>query len=805
MKNSIYFLSFLFFFLSYIFDTKGQNQINQSNVEINKLSDSQLQKIIQELNARGLTLEQAADFARSQGASQNQIDLLLKRIKGQGNTAKDSIQDKETVDNVTNTAEKKLSTKTKFVITEKNKKIFGYQLFNSEHLSFEPSINIAVSPDYVFGIGDKIAINVWGASQTNYQLTINRNGSIIIPDLGPVFLSGISFEKGQNLIKSRLASIYNGMTGTSPTTWAEVSLGEVRSIKINVIGEINAPGTYTLPSTSSAFNALYLSGGPNENGSFREIKLIRDGVNYKLIDVYDFLIKGDPTANIQLRDQDIILVPAFNSRVELDGQVKRKGLYETKEGESLGNVLDFAGGFGEKAYSQSVSIIRNNEKEREVRTVGSENFKTFVLKNGDYIKVDSILSRYSNRVSITGAVFHPGNYELTDGMKLSDLIKKTDGLREDAFLNRVIITRLREDRTLESISVDLKEVINGKGDVLLHKEDKIRINSIQEMKDEKKVEINGEVIKPATFNYLENMTLGDIIFMAGGFKDGADLSGIEVTRRLSYEQASKVTDQMNEIFQFTISRDLKISEKDASFKLEPFDVIFVRKAPGYRDQGTFLINGEVTYTGNYAISNKNERISDAIKRAGGLTPGAYINGATLTRNMNLSAAEIERKKHLMKIDTTLKDTLLIEAKTYPVGIELNKILENPGSNIDLLLQSGDVINIPRELQTVKVSGSVMNPIALTYQKKLSFRNYISLAGGFSDLAKESKAYVIYPNGNTATTHGFIFKRNPKLTPGAEIIVPQRPDRKNNDNALKWASMASALSTLLIALTTLSKL
>ena len=785
----------------------GQITTNPATVDINALNDAQIQKIMQEITSRGLTQEQAITLAKAQGATQTQIDQLLTRIQQQPLNPNDSVTTTKTPNRpITTTQKASTPTKPKVAISEKTKKIFGFQLFNSENLSFEPSVNIPIPQNYILGIGDQISISVWGASQTRYQLSINKNGSIIIPDIGPVYLSGTTFEKGQALIKNRLMSIYSGMAGQFPNTWAEVSLGEIRSIKINVIGEINTPGTYTLPATASAFNALYLSGGPNENGSFREIKLIRDGQTFKIIDVYAFLINADPEANVQLREQDILFVPAYSARVEMDGEVKRKGLFEIKTSETLTDLVRFAGGFGDKAYTYSMTVLRNNRKEKEVRTVPNEDFGKFNLQNGDYIKADSILNRFSNRVSISGAVFHSGNFELTPGMMLSDLIKKADGLKEDAFMNRGLISRLKNDKSPENISFDIKEIMQGKNDIPLRKEDRVQINSIFEMREARSIEISGEIQKPASFPFQENMTLGDLIFKAGGFKEGADLSVIEVTRKLSYEQAAKVTEKMNNIFQFSISRELQLSSADAAFKLLPFDAVYVRRAPGYRETGTFQISGEVAYAGIYAISDKNERISDAIKRAGGVIRGAYVNGATLTRTYKLSTAEIEKKKQLMKMDTTLKDSLLTMAKSYPVGIELNKILETPGSNIDLLLQPGDEINIPQELQTVKVSGSVMNPLALTFQKNLTLRNYINSAGGYSYLAIKSKTYVVYPNGNTATNRGlFFFRSSPKLTPGAEIIVPRRPEKKETDSVLKWISMASTMSTVAIAIATLLKL
>jgi len=806
MRLSYLLLMLLMLFLTMEQKAYSQSNVNPSTVDVNNLSDAQIQRIMQEIQSRGLTQDQAITLAKAQGASQTQIDQLMMRIQQQQMNPSDTLSTNKSDFPSANQTKKSYTTpKARVFVSDKTKKIFGYQLFNSQNLSFEPAVNIPIPRDYILGISDQLSINVWGASQTKYQLTIDKNGAITIPDVGPVYLAGLSFEKGQSLIKSRLMAIYSGMAGEYPNTWAEVSLGAVRSIKINVIGEINAPGTYTLPSTASAFNALYLSGGPNENGSFREIRLIRDGVTFKTIDVYDFLINADPTANVQLREQDILYVPNYKTRVEIAGEIKRKGIFEIKTTETMSDLIRFAGGFGDKAYTHALTVIRNNDREREVRSVASTDFGKFALQNGDSISADSILNRFSNRVAIKGAVFHPGNYELTPGLKLSDLIKKADGLREDAFMSRGLISRIKEDNSPENISFDLNEVMKGSNDILLRKEDKVLIRTIFQMREKRTVNIVGEVMKPDSLEYQDNMTLGDLIFKAGGFREQADISVVEVSRRLSYEQAAKVTDKMNDIFQFALTRDLKLSPTDAAFKLMPFDEVYVRRAPGYRDQGTFMITGEVIYAGTYAISDKNEKLSDAIKRSGGLIPGAFTSGATLTRIHKLSAAEIDKRKQLQKMDSTLIDTLYTDKISYPVGIELNKILAAPGTSIDLLLQPGDVINIPRELQTVKVSGSVMNPLALTYKKRLNLGNYINMAGGFDEQARKSKTYVIYPNGNTATTRGFIFKRTPRITPGAEIIVPKKPEKKDNGNAMKWISIASAMSTLAIAIATLVKL
>jgi protein involved in polysaccharide export with SLBB domain len=782
----------------------GQNVVNPASVNVNELSDSQIDRIIQEMQTRGLTEDQAVALARSQGASQTQIDQMLVRIQqrqmSQGSTFTTGTS---TTLKPSEFKSPLISGKKPIKATEKNKKIFGFNIFNSENLTFEPSANIPTPKDYTLGIGDQVVITVWGASQSHLQLIIDQNGSVTIPDIGPVYLSGVTFEKAQALIKNRLMEIYSGMAGQYPNTWAEVSLGGLRSIKVNVLGEINAPGTYTLPSTASAFNALYLSGGPNENGSFREIRLIRDGETVHTIDVYDFLINANPAANVQLRDQDIIFVPTSKTMVQISGPIKRGGFFEIKPAERIKDLVRFAGGFSEMAYTGKLTIIRNNHREREVRDVTEPEFGSFALQNGDSIRVDSILNRFSNRVVIKGAVSHPGNFELTQGMKLSELIRKADGLREDAFMNRGLISRLKEDHTPENINFDLNEVMGGKNDIVLIKDDQVIIRSIFEMREERTVNIMGEVLKPQSFEFRENMTLGDLVFRAGGFLEDADLSFVELTRRLSYEEVAKVTDKVNEIHQFALTRDLKLSPTDAAFKLKPFDEVYVRRAPGFRDRGTVMVTGEVTYAGTYSIASKNERISDIIRRAGGFVPGAYIKGATLTRKREFSPAEMEKRKQLMK-DSILTDSLF-NNQTYSVGIEMDKIIAKPGSSIDLLLKSDDAISVPRQLQTVKVSGSVLNPLALTYEEHLSLRKYIDRAGGFASGAKKKKAYVIYPNGTSASTKGVIFRWVPKVSPGSEIIVPPKPEKKGGDDTMKWISIAGLASSIAVSIATLVNL
>jgi len=499
----------VFVMLLFCAQVMGQNTMNPASVNVNELSDSQIDRIIREMQSRGLTEDQAIALAKAQGASDAQIEQLSARIQQRQMNQGSEVTSESTPSVKTgNIKTRTLSRKAVVTVSEKNKKIFGFNIFNSENLTFEPSANIPTPKNYTLGAGDQLAVTVWGASQSHLSLPIDQNGAVTIPDVGPVFLSGMTFEKAQMLIKNRLTSIYSGMAGQYPNTWAEISLGGLRSIKVNVLGEINAPGTYTLPSTASAFNALYLSGGPNENGSFREIRLIRDGETVKTIDVYDFLINANPASNFQLRDQDILFVPTSKTLVQITGQVKRGGYFEIAAGEKVSDLIRFAGGFAEGAYRGKLSLERNNHREREVHDIPESLFSAFALENGDLVRADSILNRFSNRVAIKGAVLHPGNYELVQGMKLSDLIKKADGLSENAFMNRGLISRLREDHTPENISFDLNEVMGGKTDILLNKEDEVTIRSIFEMREARKVNIIGEIQKPQAFDFQETMTLG---------------------------------------------------------------------------------------------------------------------------------------------------------------------------------------------------------------------------------------------------------------------------------------------------------
>lgn len=768
------------------------------NVNINNLSDQQIQQIVDEISERGLSQEQAVELARVRGASPTQISQLQSRIrelklKGPGTTVS-SMQQSDTPTDQT----APLSEKAPITPSPLNKKIFGFNFFNSQNLTFEPSVNIAIPENYVLGINDQLVINIWGASQQTYQLTVDNNGSIQIPDLGPVQVAGLEFREAEKRIRQRLIAIYSGMGGDRPNTFAEIGISNLRSIKVNVIGEVNAPGTYTLPATSSAFNALYLSGGPNENGSFRNIQVLRQNKVIAQIDVYDFLIHANTDHNITLRDQDILFIPTYNKRVAATGTFKREGYYELKDQENLNDLLSYTGGFSDQAYQNRLMITRTTGTQFKVEDVTQEEFGSFIPQNGDSIVAGEIIDRYENRVSISGAVFRPGTFELSEGMTLSELIAKAEGVKESVYSNRGVIIRLGDNLSPQTLAFHVPDILNGTDDLTLQREDQVIIQDIFSMREARFVRIYGEVLNPGQYPYRENMSMKDLLFLAGGFTEAASESFIELARRRDRQAASEVSDQLATLYQFTIGRDLVINKEDAQFQIQPFDYIYVRKAPSYNKQRTVTIQGEVVYPGPYSISSKTERVSDLLKRSGGLTPHAYSKGAILKR-MRTDDEIIKQSMH-----TALDDSLLESAQeqldeSYKLELRLESILSNPGTMEDYVLREGDEIIVPEVTQEVRITGEVLNPVGLAYQDNKSVKYYINRSGGFSSDAKKGKVFVIYSDGTTKVTKG-LFKRNyPHPEPGSQIVVPQKPERPTGDQTSRWLSIASAFSSVAIAI------
>ncbi|WP_421919712.1 SLBB domain-containing protein [Marinifilum sp.] len=790
-------------FSTCLLGVEAQNtNINPATVNVNALSEQQIEKIISEMEKNGMSLEEAMALARARGASQMQIDQMAQRIRDYKLNKQSGAEGVGSVRKSSNgsTTIVEVSPKKTFKATKKNKEIFGFQFFNSENLSFAPNVDVPVSDSYALGIGDEVNISVYGASQQTYVLSVQKNGSIVIPDLGPVNIYGLSFADASKKIKSRLISIYNGMKGDQPNTFADVSLGALKGVKVNVIGEVNLPGTYSLPATASVFNALYLAGGPNENGSFRVIDLIRDGKVINSVDVYAYLVDGQTQNNVQLRDQDVVMVRPYVNRIKVAGEFKRTGLFEAKDGEFVADILRYAGGFTHKAYTHRLDLYRNNTRTLSFVDVSADQYAEITLMNGDFIKAGAITERYENRINISGAVYRPGDYQLTEGMKLSELIAKAEGLKEEAFLERAVITRKKDDLSLEAISFSVRDVVSGKADIELQREDRVQISSIFDLREARTVEIVGEVQFPGTYAWAENMKIADLIFQAGGFLENAEVSSVEVSRVLDYNETKELSKSLLHTFQYGLDRNLKLDAEGAAFTLNAFDKVYIRRAPGYRPQSNVNVRGEVMYAGDYGITRKDEKVSDVIRRAGGITPEAYVKGASLRRRIELTDAEYQAKLAIAMQDTTMNPGDVEKVKYQIVGIDLPKIMSQPGCVEDLHVLNGDQLMVPSKLETVMVSGSVLNPVAHTYINKKKAKDYILGSGGFAQRAKKGKVYVLYANGTTAATKGGLLgRRFPRIEPGCEIIVPEKPEVDKAANASRWLAIASTLASLVTAI------
>jgi len=776
----------------------AQQDINPREIKVSELSDNQIRKIYDEMMNRGLSEQQAISLAMARGFTRQQINELKSRFEQLGDVSQTQ---NEPLNNGTDSSIfGEVSEKKEIAKTAERKKLYGFDFFNSELLTFEPSVNLPASKSYIIGSGDEFSIDIWGTSQQSYQLTVDNGGNLNIPNVGPVSVGSLTLEEAEKKIFNKLTLIYRDLANEQPKTFAHIYLAQIRPIKVHVIGEAFAPGSYTLPGSATAFNALYLAGGPNMNGSFREIKIIRGGKHVKTLDVYEYLISGRSEDNISLRDDDVIMIPSYRYRVRMSGEFKRTGIFEGKEGETVADMVDYAGGFTDRAYQERLEVFRTNSRQSFFEGVIREDFDDVLIQNGDSIIAGEILKRVDNRVIIEGAVMRPGNYELTDGLSLATLLKKAEGLREDAFMERGQILRLDDNMELENIPFSIKKVIGGDFNVDLKREDIVTIYSRDSLRQERNLTVKGEVQYPGTFDYREGTTLSDLVTMAGGLTEAASNSYIEVARRLSHDEKSEYNKRTGHLFQFTISRNLELDEEDGRFDLKPYDQVFVRRAPGFVNSGSVRVNGEVLYAGEYNLSNREERLSTVIERTGGFTPDAFPKGAMLTRKVDLDAKMKRLREELMERDSTLQfDNLGFEV----LAIDLNEALENPGSRDDVFLKAGDELYIPRELQTIKISGEVLNPVSTPFVEGKSLRHYVDQGGGFSDMAKKGKAYVVYPNGKAAATSSFLIFRNyPKVLAGSEIVVPSKPQRESLP-ATAWISIGSSVASLALTVVTIS--
>jgi len=786
---------FLLFFLCFAFYTPAFSQSipqNLSNVQVSDLSDTQINQLIQQASSSGLSDAQLIQLAEQRGlpvsesqALQNRInDVRRKGMTATSNTQADTVQSGSRTLNYQ--PESNLNSSTK-AAKPALPKIFGADIFRNSNLSFAPNLNLATPTNYVVGPQDQLDVNIYGNSLVNWKLNVSPEGNINMPGVGLLNVAGKTIEQATESIKSKLSSSnYAIGHGTS----VQVSLGNIRSIKVIMIGELVKPGSYTLPSLATAFNALYAAGGPNNNGSFRQIEIIRNNKIIRHLDVYDFLVKGDQKDNIGLQDQDIIRVPTYRTRVEMSGEIKTPALFEVLPGETLKDVINFAGGFTDTAYTSRITILQVSDQQRRVTDVTEDNFGNYIPLRGDKYIVQRILARYENRVIINGAVFRPGIFELDKGLTVSALITKAAGLKEDAFTNRASITRLNPDNTKQIISFDVRAVIAKTApDIVLQREDSVYISSIFELRDKFSVAIKGEVRKPGEYAFADSVNVADLIIKAGGFAEGASGKRIQVGRRITDSDPNSASSKVAIVYSIDVDQGLQLNNAD--FVLHPYDIVSVYSLPGYEKQRTVKVEGEILYPGYYTLENKNEKISDIIKRAGNLTASADPDGGSLKRT-NIAILGIDKNKtdttallqenaeRAQRVSRVYKDSTDTDTqrRNNYIGINLTEIIKKPGSVTDLLLEDGDVLRVPKQQQVVKVNGQVLYPSVVVYENGKGFKGFILNAGGFSPQALTRGSYIVYANGTVKGTRKFLFFNSyPAVKPGSEIYVPKKPEKR----------------------------
>lgn len=659
--------------------------------------------------------------------------------------------------------------------------IFGHSLFSNRNLSFEPSANLATPVNYRLGPGDEVIIDIWGASENTIRQTISPEGTILVRGLGPVHLSGMTVKEANSFLQREFSKIYSGISGTEPNSEIKLTLGDIRTIQINIMGEVSVPGTYTLSAFSTVFHALYRAGGVNRIGSLRSIKVVRYVKTFADLDVYDFIMKGKMKDDIRLQEGDVIIVDPYQSLVEIVGKVKRPMFYEMKPTETVATILNYAGGFTGDAYKKAIRLVRKSGREHQVFNVDEMDYSVFRLDDGDMITIDAVLDRFENRVEVRGAVYRAGLYQLDGTVNtVKQLIKKAEGLRGDAFLNRVIIDREHEDLSHEIIAIDLGGLLNGTiADIPLQKNDILYIPSITDLKEEETVAIYGEVANPGTFLFSKNMTIEDLLVQAGGLLEEAATTRVEVTRRIKDPKSTSFSSVLGKTFTFDIKDGFIVGGNAENFYLEPFDAVYIRRSPAYRRQQNVVVAGEVLFSGSYSLLKKNERLSDLVSKAGGVTPDAYVKGARLIRKLSDEERRRQNDAIRMAQNGEGKDSISIQklnlSETYTVGIDLEKALANPKSDFDLVLREGDVLYIPEYVNTVKISGSVMYPNTVVYQKGKNLKFYINQAGGYGNMAKKKKVYVVYMNGTVSRLKA---RNASAIEPGCEIIVPSKAEKKH---------------------------
>ena len=770
-----------------------------------KLSDQQvLQMAVQEKRS-GASESEVATRLMQKGATMDQIQRIrsqyAKQITKQGmdDTVDNAIDDakarmrtnNEPKDNAITTSEG--STAPQYVpeaLAPSGKKVFGRDIFNNKRLSFEPQMNIANPQNYVLGPGDQLIVDVYGASQESLKLTVSPDGDITIPEFGPVHVSGLSVASAQSRIRSKLGGYFQ-------SSQIKTTLGQTRTIMVNVMGEVRVPGTYTLSAFATVFHALYMAGGISELGTLRSIKVFRQGRQISVVDVYEFILNGRLAGNVRLQDNDVIQVGTYDCIVDVSGSVKRPMAYEMKANESLSSLLKYSGGFADNAYKKLVRVLRN-EDFKSVYNVEEFDFTSFKVADGDHVMVDAIIDRYKNMVEVKGAVFRPGMYQLGDKVSsVRSLIETASGLTEEALVSRAVMRRMKPNRTQEVLSLNLEGILNGtEADVPLQNEDVLFIPTLSEHQNLRTLTITGEVIFPGVYEYADNMTLQDFILQAGGLTDRASNVKVDVSRRLRDPNAQDAGLEIAKTFSFSLN-----NQND--FTLEPYDIVQIRRSPVFQDPIRVNVEGEIAFEGSYTMEQKNQRLSDVIKSAGGIVPGAYVRGARLVRKMSDDEkARMQAVIQIARQSADGKDSIALEkiamSDTYTVGIHLDEAIANPGSTQDIELMDGDRLIIPRFNHTVRISGDVNAANTVAYDEGKGYKYYIEQAGGFGDRAKKRHAYIIYQNGTMAKAS------KGKIEPGCEVVVPSKAKRDNLSLG-QWLGIGTSAASLATMFATIANL
>lgn len=746
-------------------------QANAQTPDVDKFSDTQIEQFLREAESRGMSESQIEAAAMMNGYSAMDIAKVRERIARlkTGTADTTSVQSKASRKQLGEVAKRTVIPVSDSSEVGKKKQVYGFSIFNNKNQSFEPNLQLPTPPNYVLGAGDELKVDITGYAYQHYDLKVSPEGTVKLESLSPISVSGLTVTEAKQKILSRLKTLFAGLRNGSLNL--DMTLGDIKTIQVNILGEAVKPGSYSLSSFATAFNALYLSGGPTPLGSLRNIQVFRNNRQIATIDVYETLTNGSFESNVLLRDQDVILIPTATKKVELSGEVKREMIFELKSGETLADAIKYAGGFTEQAYKSSINVKRNTDKERKLITIPADLADSFLTKDGDSFFIDTILDRFENKVEILGAVFRPSEFALSDDLlTVKQLVQKANGLREDAFLNRAILVREQENKDPLFIPINIGAIVRGEvEDVKLQRQDKLIVKSIVEVREERTIDIQGAVNVPGTFEFVDGMTVNDIILLSGGLQEGATGSRIEIARRI---KSDNPTQKSVEVLDLNIDKSL--SGNSANIALMPFDKIFVRSLANYEEQKIVEIEGEIAYPGQYAIEKQDERITDLIERAGGIKPESYLNGAQFFRNGK------------------------------QVAINLVNAVGKKASINNLLLQDGDKLVIPKAAETVAFQGQLLNPVDVAYQADYSFQDYIAQAGGFTDSASVKKTYVIYANGLTDRTRSFLgIKKYPKVERGMTVVVPKK--NRSTWTSADRISISTGLVSLSAVLLTLFRL